>query len=124
MEEWKKHILAGNKEFSSKNYAIAEHEYKVAKDYAEQSFIQWHDPYESSSALVVTYHNLADLHQRQGNTELARETLEDAHDILLRAVTSTPVDSGRHDALCQASLETYSALLLHKKSYGSFDQVH
>ena len=80
-------------------------------------FPSWRDPHEAVSALVVSYHNMADLHQKQGETNEARGVLEKIHQRVLRAVTSTPTHDRRHSALYQGSIETYAALLSHKRCH-------
>lgn len=117
MDEWKKNIIAGNRRFSRSDFNAAKSSYEVARQHAENLFPQWLDPDEAASALVVTYHNLADLYQTQGNYSAARNSLEKVHKTILRALVSTSIESARHSSLLRASVKTYSALITHKNCY-------
>lgn len=117
MEEWKKHIIAGNRRFSRCDFDAAESSYDVAKEHAENLFPDWKDSEEAASALVVTYHNLADLYQKQGNSSLARNAFEKVHKIILHALINTPVGTRRYGSLLRASLKTYAALVAHKRCF-------
>lgn len=121
MDEWKKYIIAGNRRFSSSEFNAAKSSYEVAREHAENLFPKWKDPEEAASALVVTYHNLADLYQKQGNFSGAREALEKVHKIVLHALVSTSIGSSRHSSLLRASIKTYSALVIHKSCFSCSD---
>ena len=121
MDEWKKYITAGNRRFSNSDFKAAKLSYDVAKKHAENLFPKWKDPEEAASALVVTYHNLADLYQKQGNFSAAREALEKVHQIVLHALLATSLDSKRHKSLLTASTKTYSALVVHKSCFSCND---
>ena len=117
MEEWKKCIAIGNRRFNSDYFNAAKLSYETAKKHAQALFPYWSDPEEAISALIISYHNLADLHQTQGHLSAAREELECVHNIVLRALFVTPIASARHHALSRASQITYSALIEHKRSF-------
>lgn len=117
MDEWKRNIIAGNQRFSRCEFAAAISSYEIARQHAENLFPKWVDADEAASALVVTYHNLADLHQKQGHYSAARKALEKVHQIVLNALASTSIKSERHGALLRASVKTYSALLVHKSCF-------
>jgi hypothetical protein len=117
MDEWKKYIIAGNRRFSKSDFDAAKSSYEEARLHAENLFLKWTDPDEAASALVVSYHNLADLHQLQGNFSAARKALQKVHKIVLSALEATSVDSTRHSSLLRASVKTYSALSFHKNCF-------
>lgn len=117
MNIWKNYITAGNEQFAKNEFESARALYEAARREAEILFPSWRDPHEAVSALVVSYHNMADLHQKQGETSAARGVLEAIHQRVLRAVTSTPIYDRRHSALYRGSIETYSALLTHKRCH-------
>jgi len=73
------------------------------------------NPSEATSALVVTYHNLADLQRKLGNSSAILFYLEMAHTIVLRALIATPVSHEKHCVLMSASKRTYSALVSYKR---------
>jgi hypothetical protein len=70
------------------------------------------------AALVVSCHNLADLHAGQGDLDLAAEHLSRAHEALIALL----LDSGRDPALQQAAIrhsrETHMALIAHVSRHG------
>jgi hypothetical protein len=123
MEEWKKEIMAGNRRFSRSDFDAAKSSYESARQHAEDLFPKWEDAEEAASALVVTYHNIADLYQKQGNFSGARNSLEKVHKTVLRALVSTSIESKRHSSLLRASVKTYSALVIHKSCF-SCNAVH
>ncbi len=117
MNLWKNYIVKGNERFAANDLEAADALYRAAKREAESLFETWKDANEAVSALVVTWHNIADLYQRQGDTAAARETLENIHKKMLRNVLATNLSDTRHSALYRGSIETYSALLIHKNCY-------
>lgn len=117
MNVWKNYITAGNEKFAASDFDSAKAFYEAARTEAENLFSKWKEPDEAVSALIVSYHNMADLYQKQGHTDAARSILERVHQFILRAVTSTPINNRRHSALYRGSIETYSALLVHKRCH-------
>ena len=86
MNLWKNYIVKGNERFAANDLEAADALYRAAKREAESLFETWKDANEAVSALIVTWHNIADLYQRQGDTAAARETLENIHKKMLRKV--------------------------------------
>jgi hypothetical protein len=117
MNEWKKCITAGNRDFSEHDFEAARSSYEKAKQHAENLLFQWSNPDEAASALVVSYHNLADLHQLQGDFSAARDTLKNVHKIVLCALEDSLVGSKRYVSLLRASVKTYSALSVHRRCF-------
>jgi hypothetical protein len=117
MNNWKSRIIAGNERFVERDFESARMLYEAACLEAEVLLTEWQKPEEAVSAFVISYHNMADLYQRQGKSRTARSTLEKVHQHLLRTAASTPVDDVRHGALCRGINETYSALLTHKRCH-------
>ena len=117
MDSWKTYITTANHYFAHSKFNQAQSVYESALEEAHRLFPIWDDPHEAVSALIVTYHNIADLHQKQGQTRAARELFERIHKLILRAVSSTPIDDKRHGALYRGSIETYKALITHKRCH-------
>ncbi len=116
LDRWKQEIVTGNQCLIAKDFQAAASRYELARQFAETIFKDWVNPNEAVSALVVTYHNIADLQRKIGNAESILFYLEKAHQIVLKALVSTPVNNGqRYCSLLSASKRTYSALLGHKK---------
>lgn len=120
VERWKKYVVAGNQSLINKDYRSASRHYELARQCAESVFLKWSEPNESVSALVVTYHNIADLHQAQGNKGSILHYLEKIHKILLHALATTPIEHERHVALLAGSKRTYAALVNFKK-FGTYE---
>ena len=119
VERWKNHVIAGNRFLIEQDLRSAATQYELARQCAETIFTKWSNPSEAVSALVVTYHNIADLQRKQGNTESIKYYLQTVHSIVLRALTATPIGHQRYSALLSASKRTYSALVSFKK-YGVY----
>ena len=117
MKNWKEHITQGNQYFLNQDYEAARLEYENARVLAEQTFVEPGEPSEAVFAVIVTYHNLADLYQKQGYTKMARLALETVHHQVLRAVAATSVHSTRHAALYRGAKLTYAALMNHKRCH-------
>ena len=115
VEQWKHYVIAGNQSLLNKDFRTAARQYELARKCAENLFLKWANPDESVSALVVTYHNIADLHRKQGNANSILYYLEKAHDVILKTLFKTPIGGQRHQALLSASKRTYSALVSYKK---------
>jgi len=115
IERWKHYAIAGNQSLIGKKFRNAAQQYELARQCAETLFTKWHEPNEAVSALVVTYHNIADLHRKQGNKSSVLHYLEAVHKTILHALATTPIEHDRHKALLCASKRTYSALVGYKK---------
>ena len=114
-ERWKYYVIAGNQSLINNKFRNAAKQYELARQYAETLFIKWYEPNEAVSALVVTYHNIADLHRKQENKSSVLHYLEAVHKTILHALTATPIEHKRHSALLCASKRTYSALVSYKE---------
>ena len=112
---WKQCIVAGNQHLLKKDFDAAACQYEFARQYAETIFANWLNPYEATSALVVTYHNIADLQRMLGKRSEVLFYLEKAHKVVLRELLITPVGNKKHKALMSASKRTYLALVSYKK---------
>ena len=117
METWKKYISDGNSSLIKCDFEAARQSYEKARVEAESKFVSLSEPVDAVFAVIVTYHNLADLYQKQGYTKMARLALETVHDHLLRSVVSNPLSSARHAALYRGSVLTYSKLMAHKRCH-------
>ena len=115
IERWKHYAIAGNQSLMNDRFRSAAKQYELARQCAETLFVKWHEPNEAVSALVVTYHNIADLHRKQGNKSSVLHYLEAIHNTILQALTTPPIEHKRHSALLCASKRTYSALVGYKK---------
>ena len=115
LERWKKEVITGNQCLIKKDFDEAACRYELARQSAETVFKEWLNPYEAASALVVTYHNIADLQRKMGNSEGVHFYLEKVHKTVLKTLLATSVDDQRFYSLLCASKRTYKALLSYKK---------
>lgn len=70
------------------------------------------------AALVVSCHNLADLHAAQGDLELAAEHLSRAHEALIALLLDTQREPALQQAAIRHSRETHMALIGHVSRHG------
>ena len=115
LERWKKEIIAGNQCLIQKNFNEAACRYELARQSAEKIYKEWLNPYEAVSALIVTYHNIADLQRKMGNSEGVHFYLEKVHQTILKTLLATSIDDQRFNSLLCASKRTYMALISYKK---------
>ena len=106
LERWEKEIITGNQCLVKKDFDEAACRYELARQFAESVFKEWLNPYEAASALVVTYHNIADLQRKVGNSEGVHFYLEKVHQIVLKALLATSIDDQRFYSLLCASKRT------------------
>ncbi|WP_051231765.1 tetratricopeptide repeat protein [Stutzerimonas azotifigens] len=111
MEHWKDMIAAGNRHFQLGDWVEARELYLQALALALTLFERWPDADEAVAALVVSHHNLADLHLRLGQPEESAEYLCACHERLLRSMADPHLGEGLRQAALRHSRETYVALL-------------
>lgn len=70
------------------------------------------------AALVVSFHNLADLQADAGGTDLAATQLARAHEMLMRLLCDPSADSVLQQAALRHSRETHAGLLRHLHEHG------
>ncbi|CAN7625057.1 tetratricopeptide repeat protein [Caballeronia sp. LjRoot31] len=70
------------------------------------------------AALVVSYHNLADLHAELGDLDSAAAHLCHAHEILIHLFLDGSQDASLQQAALRHSRETHFALLNHIRAHG------
>lgn len=70
------------------------------------------------AALVVSFHNLAELQADAGGSDLAAAQLASAHEMLMRLLCDPTVCSALHQAALRHSRETHAGLLRHLSEYG------
>lgn len=118
MERWKSYTQAGNAAFEAGELEAAEGHYQQARERAEKLLDLWLVPAEAVAALVVSYHNLADLYFRQGRDQAAVSSLQTVHQMLMRRLRSTDTDPARREALMQGVNRTYPELLQAQRRLG------
>lgn len=71
------------------------------------------------AALVVSHHNLADVHAEQGDIDSAADHLCRAHETLIRSFLDVSRDRSLQQAALRHSRETHFALLNHVRAHGA-----
>jgi hypothetical protein len=75
------------------------------------------------AALVVSHHNLADLHAERGDIDSAAEHFCHAHETLIRLFLDDRADRSLQQAALRHSRETHIALLNHLRVHGAHPLV-
>lgn len=119
MEQWKTCMRAGNQCFEAQQYDGALTHYQAGCERALQLFTLWFDRQQAVAALVVSYHNLADLWLAMGNPEEAEQQLRRCYDYLFSTASSAQSLTEIDEALMQGLRRSYSRLLSHIRLYGS-----
>jgi len=117
MEQWKQHIMLGNQCFDERQLLTAMTHYQSAKSRAHVLFEHWFNPEQSVAALVVSYHNLADLYLREDNPAMAEKELRSIYDYILTQLDKDLPDVKRKRALLHGLKQSYTALLSNLQRY-------
>lgn len=111
MEQWKRAIKAGNDAFTSPDPGTALGHYRLALRLAQTLVGDWPDHDAALAALVVSHHNLADLHRLSNAHEEAITHVCDAHDALQRLIADPDTDLALRQAALRHSRQTLHELL-------------
>lgn len=132
IDQWKTEITAGNDCFNAQRNSEAIRHYENAKAVACALFPQRRDTDEAVAAVVVSFHNLADLYLRENLPEQAEMELQSAHRFVLNALRENELHAStklcpqcyesRADALLKAASRTYLALMRHQSEHSSKTQ--
>ena len=76
------------------------------------------EPHACLAALVVSHHNLADLHRDAGHLPLAVQHVCAAHDALVTLACDLALDPHLQAAAMRHLRETHAALVTHVQDYG------
>ncbi|MBL4631285.1 MAG: hypothetical protein JKY14_09070 [Paraglaciecola sp.] len=116
MTVWKAQICAGNDCFDKNQLLSAIAHYQKAIKQAQTLIDSWEEPKAAVAALMVSYHNLADLYLRENSVLLAEYELHNAHQSISRYLTLAEPNSYRASALIWGVSQTYIALITHQKN--------
>ena len=117
MELWKRHICAGNDCFHAHQDLAATSHYRQAIHLAEELFDLHDDPQAAVAAIIVSYHNLADLFLREEEFALAEKELRAVHKKMTDALENADANSHLSDALLWGLSRTHFALIVHLKNH-------
>ncbi len=118
MERWQSHIMAGNDCLADRQLWAAIAHYQRAIAEAEQLLDEECDAKAAVTALVVSYHNLADLYSREAEPKLAEGQLRKVHEFVLSAMRHNGNNQAMAQALNWGVTKTYQALVEHYRQYG------
>lgn len=116
---WKGLICAGNSCFDEGQTLSALAHYHQAIRQAEMLVDECENTREVVAALVVSYHNLADLYLRDGHVNLADHSLCIVHQKLSDALHQSAPHSLELPALLWGVSRTYFALTKHRNNYAN-----
>ncbi len=129
INQWKAEISSGNRCFNQQRISDAIRHYENAKTVACALFPYWQDTQAAAAAVVVSYHNLADVYLREKLPEHAEIELRKSHNFILNALRdderqqscacSRCYDEARTDILLKTASRTYLALIQHQGKYQS-----
>lgn len=119
MEKWKQHILAGNAFFDARQMQQAAAEYQAAKERAEELFAVWFDDDEATAAVVISYHNLADLYAQQGETAKAEVELRHVLQVIQHALSEPRCSQARRKALMSGERRAHVELVNFIRAQGA-----
>jgi hypothetical protein len=123
MEQWKRTILSGNDCFNRGDLIDARELYLQALALAQVLFDRWNVADEAVAALVISHHNLADLHLSLGQPEESSEYLCAVHERLLKVIQHPQMASALRQAALRQSTKTYSELLGFVGQYGEYPRT-
>ncbi|MFA9439503.1 hypothetical protein ACDA63_07685 [Uliginosibacterium sp. sgz301328] len=99
MEQWKREIVLGNRDFEARDFIEALLHYRRALAVARRLFAHWPDADEAVAALIIAHHNMADLLRHMSHIDEAASHLCSAHRCLQQAI----IDPHLPDALREAA---------------------
>lgn len=111
MEQWRRATLEGNQAYESCDFPGALAQYRRALQLADRLWGRPYDPGAAVAALVVSHHNLAQLHERLQQSEAAASHICAAHETLHRKALDPDVAEAWREAAWQHSRVTYAELL-------------
>lgn len=123
MEHWKRTISAGNRCFTGGEWIEAREIYLQAIAQAQILFERWPNADEAVAALVISHHNLADLHLMLGQPEETAEHLCASHEQLLRAIGDAGLPDSLRESALRHSRTTYTSLLEFISEYGAYPRT-
>lgn len=124
MEHWKSTIVKGNSCFNRGDLIEARELYLQALALAQVLLERWSDADEAVAALVISHHNLADLHLSLHQPEESAEYLCSAHQRLLQMIQNPSLTPTLRQAALRHSNKTYSELLGFIREHGEYPRTH
>lgn len=123
MEHWKQTIEAGNARYHAGDLIEAREHYLRALAQAQLLFTLWPDADEAVAAVVVSSHNLADLHVRLDQAAISAGYLCAVHERLLRTQADPQLPPALRAAALRHSNRTYAELLAFARRHGDPPRV-
>lgn len=111
---WKHKTLVGNQAHERGDIESAKADYQLALRRAQQLFFGWFDREEAVAAVLVSYHNLADVYETLAKPDRAMHLLNACIDYL-REARSVLADDENLAALDHGLARSYAYLLMHRQ---------
>jgi len=109
--EWEIKIEKGNQFFADNDFGEAKEEYLCAKELAHQIFESMVSPDSAVPALVVSYHNVADLYKKERKFNQAYQELDEINSYLVSCLEKVGKNSKRSNAIRRGIDMTHAELL-------------
>lgn len=123
LDAWQRATLRGNRALQRGDAAAALAQYRAALSLADALPGRAADADAAVAALVVSHHNLAELHQRAGRAGLAGAHVCRAHELLHEMAVDTALDPAWRAAAWQHSRVTYAELALFLRRYPGHERA-
>ena len=109
--DWESEVIAGNQFFNQSDFEHAKQNYKKAKKLATKLFDFADDSERAVAALVVSYHNLADLYQQKKQLKRAYRELDEVNAYLLNCLNKEGVSDSNLAAIRRGINKSQGELL-------------
>ena len=114
-DQWAQTISAGNDYFNQFQHDAALQCYRRAINIAESIMLELTCPKKVIASLLISYQNIADLHTRNGDWQLAYQELNHIYNALLDQLTDTDPETDQAQAILWGISKCYLALMeVHK----------
>jgi len=120
---WQRATLRGNRALARGDMAAALVQYRAALSLADTLPGRASDADTAVAALVVSHHNLAELHQRAGRTDLAGAHVCRAHELLHEMAADPALDACWRAAAWRHGRVTYAELLQFLRRHPGHDRA-
>lgn len=109
--DWERETAIGNQYFNKKHFEKAIKNYLYAKKLASQLFNSSNNPERAVSALVVSYHNLADLYKQKNELKMAYQELDEVDAYLVNCLENGITNAKKMNAVRRGIDKTRAELL-------------
>jgi len=120
---WQRATLRGNRALERGDVVAAQAQYRAALSLADALPGRAADADTAVAALVVSHHNLAELHRRAGRADLAGAHVCRAHELLHEMAVDASLDACWREAAWRHGRVTYAELLQFLRRHPGHDRA-